>query len=177
MKKHSLIFILMFLFLLSCSSNRDLSEDYYDVDSKREELYEDILKDSTILSNYDDELYENLACNLVIEIIDKKYPKPEDNPAFKAYDLNNTDFYNLEKMPEEIKNEVIASVYYRTKLLTSDTMYEFCDLSTSDEWGDDYLSRFTDWTFLLWEVKINPNELCYFGRTMQNVLSRVGDYC
>ncbi len=138
--------------MLSCGDNKDLPEDYYDVDRNREELYEDILKDSNILLDYDDYLYENLTCSLVIEIIDKNYPKPENNPAFKSYELNDRDFYDLEKVPEEIKNQVIATVYYRTKLLTSDTMYEFCDLSQMDEWGDDYLSRYTDWTFLLWEV-------------------------
>ena len=177
MKKYSLIYILIFFVMLSCGDNKDLPEDYYDVDRNREELYEDILKDSNILLDYDDYLYENLACSLVIEIIDKNYPKPENNPAFKSYELNDSDFYDLEKVPEEIKNQVIATVYYRTKLLTSDTMYEFCDLSQMDEWGDDYLSRYTDWTFLLWEVGIDPNELCYFGKPMQDLLSTVGDYC
>ena len=104
--------------MLSCGDNKDLPEDYYDVDRNREELYEDILKDSNILLDYDDYLYENLTCSLVIEIIDKNYPKPENNPAFKSYELNDRDFYDLEKVPEEIKNQVIATVYYRTKLFS-----------------------------------------------------------
>ena len=82
-------------------------------------------------------------------------------------------------MPEELElsEKVINRVYYRTKLLTSDTMYEFCDLNQPNKVGESYLDIATDIPFLIWTVGINPNEMCYFGQTMKNYLQEIGDYC
>ena len=153
MNNKYLSYLIIFSLIISCGGTEFSDEEFYEVNSNREELYDEILSDAKYLDEYQ---YSALACNLVVDIIDDKFPMPEEL---------------------DLSEEVINRVYYRTKLLTSDTMYEFCDLNQNDRFGVSYLDNITNIPFLLWTVGINPNEMCYFGQTMQSYLQEIDDYC